>query len=122
DRYKNVVHAWDVVNELFTDNGSIRNNTNTTTTASDVFVWSNYMDNYALKSFEYAEAADPNVILYINDYGLESSTAKLDSLIDYTANLIAQGAKVDGIGTQMHVSWNTSYNGIDQMFQKLAAT
>jgi endo-1,4-beta-xylanase len=123
NRYKTSVHEWDVVNELFTDNGNIRNNANTDITPSDVLVWSNYLGrDYAYKAFEYAKAADPTAILYINDYGLESNPAKLDSLIAYVAELKGRGAKVDGIGTQMHVSRNTSLVGIDRMFQKLAAT
>jgi len=123
DRYKNTVHEWDVVNELFTDNGNIRNNSNTDITPNDVLVWSHYLGrDYAFKAFEYAKAADPAATLYINDYNLESSPAKLDSLIAYVAELKARGAKVDGIGTQMHISRNTSYTGIDRMFQKLAET
>jgi endo-1,4-beta-xylanase len=111
------------VNELFADNGNIRSNTNTDVTPSDVLVWSNYLGrDYALKAFQYAAAADPTATLYINDYNLESSNAKLDSLIAYVAELKARGAKVDGIGTQMHVTRNTGYAGIDRMFQKLAAT
>lgn len=123
-RYKTKVRAWDVVNEPFTDNPvAIRNNTNTSITAADALVWSNYMGRgWALKAFNYAKAADPTADLYINDYNLESIPAKLDSLIAFVAQLKAGGAKVDGIGTQMHVSRNTSYAGIDDMFKKLAAT
>jgi len=29
---------------------------------------------------------------------------------------------VDGIGTQMHIAWNTNKAGIESMFQKLGAT
>jgi endo-1,4-beta-xylanase len=36
--------------------------------------------------------------------------------------LKGRGAKIDGIGTQMHITRTTSYDGIDQMFKKLAAT
>lgn len=123
NRYKNSVHEWDVVNELFTDNGNIRSNTNTDVTPSDVLVWSNYLGrDYALKAFQLAAAADPTATLYINDYNLESSNAKLDSLIAFVAEMKARGAKIDGIGTQMHVTRSTSYAGIDRMFQKLAAT
>lgn len=123
NRYKTKVHAWDVVNELFTDAGVIRDNNNTPSTAADVLVWSNYLGrDYALKAFNYAKAADPTADLYINDYNLESSPAKLDSLIAYVNELKARGAKVDGIGTQMHVTRNTNYAGIDAMMQKLAAT
>jgi len=122
-RYKGRIKAWDVINELFADDGNIRNNTNTSTTASDVFVWSNYLGrDYGLKAFGYAAAADPNALLFINDYNLESSTSKLDSLIAYVKEIKAKGAKVDGIGTQMHINWNSSYAKIDAMFQKLAAT
>lgn len=123
NRYKNKVKAWDVVNELFTEDGNIRNNTNTSTTPSDVLVWSHYLGrDYALRAFNYARAADPNADLYINDYNLESSPRKLDSLIAFVGELKRKGAKVDGIGTQMHVTMNTSYGGIESMFKKLAAT
>lgn len=129
NKYKAKVKAWDVVNELFTDNGEIRNNTNSPAPqvnglpASDWFVWSEYLGrDMALKAFNLAKAADPNADLYINDYSLESNTRKLDSLIKFVAELKTKGAKVDGIGTQMHISWNTNRNGIDQMFQKMAAT
>jgi len=124
NRYKSKVKAWDVVNEPFADNPvAIRSNTNTSITASDVLVWSNYMGRgWALKAFNYAKAADPTADLYINEYNLESIPSKLDSLIAFVTELKAGGAKVDGIGTQMHINRNTSYAGIDAMMQKLAAT
>lgn len=123
NRYKGKVKEWDVVNELFAENGAIRTTANTDITPADVLVWSHYMGrDYALKAFNYARAADPTALLYINDYNLESSAAKLDSLIAFVNELKTKGAKVDGIGTQMHISLNTSFAGIDAMFQKLAAT
>ncbi|MGB8193192.1 MAG: endo-1,4-beta-xylanase [Chitinophagaceae bacterium] len=122
DHFKAKVRAWDVINELFAEDGNIRNNTNTGA-ANDVFVWSHYMGrDYALKAFNYAKAADNTALLYINDYNLESSSRKLDSLIAFVAELKSKGAKVDGIGSQMHISSNSSFAGIDQMMQKLAAT
>lgn len=123
--FKGKVKAWDVVNELFSDDGTLRNNTNTPTPsgATDYFVWSNYLGrDYALKAFNYAKAADPTALLFINDYALESNNTKLDSLIAMVTELKGKGAKVDGIGTQMHISWNSSYAGIDAMMKKLAAT
>jgi len=125
--YAGKVKAWDVINELFTDNGNIRNNSNTANTAntaSDVFVWSEYLGrDYALKAFNYAKAADPAALLFINDYNLETpNNPKLDSLIAFVKELQTKGAKVDGIGTQMHTSINATYASIDNMFQKLAAT
>lgn len=122
-RYKGKVKAWDVVNELFTESGTIRNNSNTSATGAGVFIWSNYLGgDFALKAFQYAQAADPNALFFINDYNLESNNTKLDSLIAFVKSISARGAKVDGIGTQMHMSIATPYAGIDNMFQKLAAT
>lgn len=122
-RYAGKIKVWEVVNEMFTDNGSIRNNANTTSTATDVFVWSEYLGrDFGYKAFKYAEAADPAAQLFINDYNLETSSAKLDSLIAYVKEIKGRGAKVDGIATQMHISWNTPVTGIDNMMMKLAAT
>jgi endo-1,4-beta-xylanase len=60
--------------------------------------------------------------LFINDYNLEYDSRKLDSLIAYVNELKSKGAKIDGIGTQMHININTSKTAIDNMFMKLAAT
>jgi len=125
NRYKTKVKAWDVVNELLDDNGNLRNNSNSPAPAgsNDWLVWSEYLGrDYALKAFNYAKAADPSALLFINDYNLESRPVKLDSLIKMVTELKGKGAKIDGIGTQMHISRATSYDGIDRMFQKLAAT
>ncbi|HVZ96410.1 MAG TPA: endo-1,4-beta-xylanase [Chitinophagaceae bacterium] len=125
--YAGKIKAWDVLNEPLADDGTIRTNSNlpsgTTSTSPGVFVWSQYLGkDVGVKAFTYAHAADPAALLFINDYNLESSSKKLDSLIAYVNYLKSNGAQVDGIGTQMHVSINSSYAGIDAMFQKLAAT
>jgi len=120
-RYKGKVKAWDVVNEIINDGtGTIRT---TGTMNSDNFYWAEYLGrDFALKAFNYAKAADPSALLFINDYNLESDSKKLDSLIAYVNELKSKGAKIDGIGTQMHMSINTSKTAIDNMFIKLAAT
>jgi endo-1,4-beta-xylanase len=120
-RYKNKVKAWDVINEMFTESGEIRNESNSPD--PNWFVWSHYLGrDFGVKAFNYAKAADPTADLFINDYNLETSSAKLDSLIKYVAEIRTKGAKVDGIGTQMHINWNTSMVGIEEMFRKLGAT
>jgi len=121
-RYAGKIKTWDVVNESISDGtGTVRNNSGTTT--GDRFYWSQYLGrDYALKAFKYAQLADPNALLFINDYNLEIDNRKLDSLIAYVNELKTKGAKIDGIGTQMHISINTSQAGIDNMFRKLAAT
>ena len=124
--FKGKVRGWDVINEMFADGpaGAIRKNSNTgNATADNVFVWSEYLGrDFGVKAFTYAAEAHPDAKLFINDYNLEYSTAKLDSLIAYVAEIRGRGAKVDGIGTQMHVNINTNKDAIDNHFKKLAAT
>ena len=124
ERYKDDVSAWDVVNEPMADgNSGVRTSRNSDASGSDIFYWSDFLGrNYALKAFQYAAAADPNALLFINDYNLEINSAKLDSLIAYVNELKGKGAKIDGIGTQMHIADTRSYGAIREMFKKLAAT
>ncbi|MES1159767.1 MAG: endo-1,4-beta-xylanase, partial [Bacteroidota bacterium] len=124
--YAGKIKAWDVVNEPMSDGGgALRTSANATTTPipSGWFFWADYLGRqFGLKAFQYAKAADPDALLFINEYNLESNSVKLDSLIGYVNELKAAGAKIDGIGTQMHISILTTYSGIDNAFIKLAAT
>ncbi|MBC7948451.1 MAG: endo-1,4-beta-xylanase [Chitinophagaceae bacterium] len=120
-RYKDKVKAWDVVNEPYTDGTpAIRTGAGTT---GGTYYWAQYLGRgYIAKAFNYAKQIDPTAELFLNDYNLESNSAKLDSIIALAAELKAQNAGITGIGTQMHISVNTDHGGIERMFQKLAAT
>ena len=126
NHFKADVRAWDVLNEAMADgNSGLRTSANSSADpeAKDIFFWTDFLGrDYGFKAFKYAEAADPSALLFINDYNLESNPAKVDSLIAYVNELKARGAKIDGIGTQMHISDPKSYGPIREMFQKLAAT
>ena len=120
--YKGKIKAWDVINEPFTENGLLRNNSNTPITAG-IFIWQHYLgEAYAEKAFRYANAVDPGAELYMNDYNLESSGPKLTGFVNLAKKLKSAGVPITGVGTQMHVRYNTPQKGIDQMFQELAAT
>ena len=125
-RYKGRIKAWDVVNEPMSDGtGALRDTGNYTIPAANInnqFLWSEYLGrNFGLKAFQYAKAADPAALLFINEYNLEYNF-KLDSLIAYVTELRNKGAKIDGIGTQMHINLQTSHSAIDNELVKLAAT
>jgi len=76
-----------------------------------------------VKAFKLArEYGNPDNVLFINDYNLEYSLQKCDGLIEYVQYIESQGATVDGIGTQMHISITSDTAKIRQMFQKLGAT
>ena len=126
-RYAGKIKAWDVVNEPMSDgNSGLRTSSNTSIPSprpGDWFFWADYLGRAAaLHAFQYAKTADPNALLFINDYNLETNTAKLDSLIAYVKELQGEGAQIDGIGTEMHIAYNTPRPGIDAAFQALAAT
>lgn len=123
-RYAGKITAWDVINEPFSDAAELRNNTNTPAgDKTDIFVWQNYLGrDYATKAFTYARAMDATADLYMNDYNLESSTAKLNAFVTLANELKAANTGITGVGTQMHCNINTSYTLIDEMFKKLAST
>jgi endo-1,4-beta-xylanase len=123
ERYKNDVKAWDVVNEPMLENGTLRDG-NVAEPANDEFYWQKYLGkDYAVTAFKLAaQYGNANDILFINDYNLEHSLAKCDGIIEYTKYIESQGARVDGIGTQMHISIDSNKENIVSMFEKLAAS
>ncbi|VBB48393.1 Beta-1,4-xylanase [uncultured Paludibacter sp.] len=123
NHFKGKVHAWEVVNEPMKEGGSLRDG-NVTDASDDDFYWVKYLGkDYAVTAFKLVRELDPSVKLFINDYNLESSPAKLDGLIEYVGYIESKGAVVDGIGTQMHITLaSTDTANVASMFKKLAAT
>jgi len=124
--YKGKIKAWDVLNEPMSDGtGALRDSSNYTIPAADIgsqFLYADYLGRYyGLKAFQYAQAADPTALLFVNEYNLEY-TYKLDSLLSYVSQLRAKGAKIDGIGTQMHINIQTPQSSIDNELIQLAQT
>jgi len=125
---KAYVKAWDVVNEPMSDwpdPTKLKTGVGKTL-AADEFYWQDYLGkDYAVRAIQlarqYGNASD---ILFVNDYGLEGADQKKClGLIDYVKYIETKGVKVDGIGTQMHVTLGeTTIEGIRAMFTNLAAT
>lgn len=94
-RYKGKIYAWDVVNEAIDDK-------------EEVFYrpspWYTIIgEEYIAKAFEYAHAADPDALLFYNDYNTESP-AKRDKIIKLVKSLKEAGVPIHGIGIQGHWS------------------
>jgi GH35 family endo-1,4-beta-xylanase len=122
---KEYVKAWDVVNEPMDDGNPYELKTGIgKELAEDEFYWQDYLgEDYAVDAFKLAaQYGNSNDKLFINDYNLEYNLDKCRGLIEYVEYLESQGARVDGIGTQMHISTNSDKEKIIQMFELLAET
>ena len=123
-RYKGKIDAWDVVNEAFNENGSLRPS-----------VFKNQMgDNYIEDVFKLAETADPDADLIYNDYNLYKP-AKRVGVLKMVKKLQENGTKINAIGVQAHWRLNSpslmeieqiildiSDLGVEVMFTELDVT
>jgi GH35 family endo-1,4-beta-xylanase len=124
---KDRVKMWDVLNEPVSDDLKLRGVDFVPGTVGDQeFYWGQYMGKeYGVKAFRFArQYSNQGDLLFINDYGLETSPGKLAKLIEYMNYIDEQNGSpiVDGIGTQMHVALSITREQIDAMFRTMAAT
>ena len=62
-------------------------------------------DDYVDSAFVYARRADPDAILYLNDYGVElQGKAKTAAFYNLAVRLKNSGIPIDGVGLQCHFS------------------
>jgi len=96
DHFRGRIRAWDVVNEAVD-----------TTTASgyrESVFWQTLGPGYIESAFRWARAADPDVLLFYNDYAIERIGAKSDFTYAMIRDLLQKGVPIDGIGFQAHIS------------------
>lgn len=92
--YRGRVVAWDVVNEPFADDGSLRDT-----------IWLRALGpTYIEQAFRWAHDADPGALLYLNEYGTERDGPKLRALTQLVYDLKARNVPIDGVGFQMHLN------------------
>lgn len=96
-RYNGKIISWDVANEIFADNGSLRN---------DGIVYKTYKDPVAFygRCFQYARNADQNVKLFYNDYDIVINSAKRTAVKALVARFRRDGYPIDGLGEQCHTT------------------
>lgn len=94
-RYKGKIYAWDVVNEVIDDDDS------------KFFRESKWYsicgDEFIAKAFEYAHEADPDALLFYNDYNTESA-GKRERIYKLVKQLMDAKVPIHGVGLQGHWS------------------
>ncbi|MGL6313586.1 endo-1,4-beta-xylanase [Vibrio sp. WXL103] len=96
--YKGKVLYWDVVNEAFNDQGGFR----------DTLWYRTLGEDYIEMAFRFAHEADPDAILFYNDYSSEGMTAKSNAIYRHMKMLVERGVPIHGIGTQLHLTADNS--------------
>ncbi|WP_221391065.1 endo-1,4-beta-xylanase [Dyadobacter sp. NIV53] len=111
-RYKGKIYAWDVVNEAISDNQDeyLRNSE-----------WYKICgEDFIAKAFQYAHEADPEAILYYNDYN-EISPVKREKMYKLLKGLKDAGVPVHGVGLQGHWAVNEpTKEQLDSTLRKFA--
>jgi endo-1,4-beta-xylanase len=110
-RYAGRIHAWDVVNEAFDDDGTLR---------QDSFWYQRLGPGYIADAFRWARAADPNARLFFNEYNIERANSKSTALYEYVRSLRAGGVPIDGVGFQNHITVNNDLTGFADNLQRFA--
>jgi len=123
--YKGKITSWDVVNEAFNSNGTLRvESTDTINPNNDKgCIWARHIGkDYIARAFIYAHKADPNALLFYNDYDQELDPAKLNAIIAMVNDFKHRGIPINGLGLQMHITINTPAEGITSAIKQFAAT
>jgi len=92
--FRGRIWAWDVVNEAFNDDGTLRDT-----------IWLRTIGpSYIADAFRWAHQADPKAILFYNDYNVEGINAKSNAVYALLRQLKREGVPVEGFGAQGHLA------------------
>ena len=112
-RYRGLARGWDVVNEAVAEDGEgLRD-----------CLWSRNLGqvDYMRRAFDNAREADPDVVLLINDYNLESLPKKRATFMRLVETLLKSGAPVTGLGTQTHIAADLKPGAVTACIRDLAS-
>ena len=111
NRYKDVVYAWDVVNEAMADDGR-----SWPGREASPYRQSRHFqlcgDEFIAKAFQFAREADPNALLFYNDYSCVDP-GKRERIYNMVKKMQDAGVPIDGIGMQGH--YNIYFPDEDQL-------
>ena len=95
-RYRGRVDIWDVVNEAIIQKGVIITP-----------FWSKQLGtDYIDLAFQMAHEADPDALLFYNDYNADDMGAKSNGVYALVKGMKERGIPIDGVGMQFHIELN----------------
>ena len=105
NRYKDVVYAWDVVNEAMADDGRPFEFVDGKMVPASPYRQSRHFklcgDEFIAKAFQFAREADPTGVLIYNDYSCVDN-GKRERIYTMVKKMKDAGVPIDGIGMQGH--------------------
>ena len=121
NRYKDIVYCWDVVNEAMADGNGGGNRGWGNRQVSDYRqsrLYTTFGDEFIAKAFEFAHEADPNAMLFYNDYNA-ADPAKRDRIFNMVKKMKDAGVPIHGIGMQGHYNiYGPSMEDIEAAIEK----
>jgi endo-1,4-beta-xylanase len=110
--FRGKLWAWDVVNEAFNDDGTLRDT-----------LWLRVIGpDYIADAFRWAHQADPGAILFYNDFNIEGVNPKSDAVHALLSRLRREGVPVQGVGLQGHLGTQFGFPGdVLQNLRRFAA-
>ncbi|MHA8059194.1 endo-1,4-beta-xylanase [Aquirufa nivalisilvae] len=109
--YQGQIAGWDVVNEAFLDDGSLRPS-----------LWADHIPDYLAKSFIWAHEADPKALLFYNDYGQDGKPKKMEAILNMVQDFKKREIPIHGLGLQMHISIQSNNEEIKKVIEQSTAT
>lgn len=123
EHFKGKVNSWDVVNEAINDSAS--GSVNWKRSLRTESGWHSALGaDYLELAFRTARAADPDVLLYYNDYNLNTQSKALavrNMIKDINDRYKAEGNErnlIDGVGLQGHYNFEVSVSGVRFAIEK----
>ena len=109
--FRGRVVSWDVVNEALAGHGSKE-------TYRPSEWWNALGFEYIAEAFRAAAQADPDALLFYNDYNLETEP-KRSRALEMVSRLREKGIRIDGIGIQAHLQLD--FPSIEQIERSIEA-
>ncbi|TDN90806.1 endo-1,4-beta-xylanase [Microbacterium sp. BK668] len=110
------IQQWDVVNEIFDDDGTFRE-----TIFSEAYAELGLSNvDYIGDVFRWAREADPEALLFYNDYNLEFTGPKSNAAYAFVQELLAAGVPIDGVGFQGHLDTQYGFPDLQNNLQRFA--